>query len=138
MNVRTSGDFEKLPGLLRRHATLPSEAPLITRVVEVSIQGATRPLTRALRSMIAEVGKRLDPTTFALDSGRTGGATWLVEAGVSETTMHIIYRTGRWRTGRWKSDTLFMIYIIYVYSILYIYIYGEQRGEGASRVPGNM
>lgn len=76
--------FGTLAGLLKRHATLPSEASPRTSNVEGTIQGTARPLaTRALRSMVAGTGEGLDPMASALHPGRIGGATRLAQAGAS-------------------------------------------------------
>ena len=105
------GAVEIILELLRRHPSLPMDAPLTTRVVEERAVSTTRArATAALRLMVASAGGGEDPRLYALHSGRIGGATQLAAQGATQTQIQ--------KAGRWKSDSYF--------------VYIQTRGEGGA------
>ena len=107
------GAVEIILELLRRHPSLPMDAPLTTRLVEErAVSTARARATAALRIMVASAGGGEDPRLYALHSGRIGGATQLAAQGATQTQIQ--------KAGRWKSDSYF--------------VYIQTRGEGAAFV----
>ena len=58
--------------------------------------------TSVLRSMVKGLGANFQPASYALHSGRIGGATALAAAGLTDAAIMA--------AGRWKSDD-FMVHV---------------------------
>lgn len=72
---------------------LPENAPLTNTIVKWYRQRSSRtPATNTLKKIITSIGLVLEPSHFALRSGRIGEATKLAEAGATGTQMYIMGR----------------------------------------------
>lgn len=97
------GGFEVMLELMRAHCELDANAPIATFADGFRWRVWTeREATAALRAVIECQG--LEPSEYALHSGRIGGATRLAAMGLSTYDFQ--------QQGRWKSNAVGMYYNI--------------------------
>ena len=100
MIVKTDSTVDLIRTLINLSPGLPVTAPLLTQRSGVTV--TRKEATSVLRSMVKGLGADFKPASYALHSGRIGGATALAAAGLTDAAIMA--------AGRWKSDA-FMVYV---------------------------